>query len=103
SAGNPPSLPPFSLIARLNASRMSAPIAALGPDSVLTNPIFTLSAAWAATQPSSIPASASLRMSLLPEFFSALHTRNPHLLVDDAAALDDQLSVELDAAVAPVD
>jgi hypothetical protein len=34
-------LPPFSLIARLKASRMSAPIEAFGPDSVLTKPTLT--------------------------------------------------------------
>jgi hypothetical protein len=60
SAGRPPSLPPFSLIARLNASRMSLPIAAFGPDRVLTNPIFTLSAASAAKQVSAATSTAKV-------------------------------------------
>src|SRR3954470_24752687 len=47
SAGRPPSLPPFSLIASWNASRMSTPRAPAGPESVLTNPTFTLLAPWA--------------------------------------------------------
>ena len=35
-----------------------------------------------------------------PEFGLALNTCNPHLLVDDPAAVDDHLAVELDGAVA---
>ena len=45
-------MPPFSFTARLKASRMSMPIEAFGPDSVLMNPTFTLSAAFAVNAPS---------------------------------------------------
>ena len=47
SAGSPPSLPPLSLTASRKPSRMSTPRAEEGPDSVLTKPTLTLSAAWA--------------------------------------------------------
>src|SRR5690348_7935518 len=47
SAGRPPSLPPFSLTASRKPSRMSMPSADDGPESVLTRPILTLSAAAA--------------------------------------------------------
>jgi hypothetical protein len=42
-------LPPFIFTASWNASRMSTPIAALGPESVLMKPILTRSAACALT------------------------------------------------------
>src|SRR5579871_4885128 len=45
SAGSPPSLPPFILTASWKPSRMSTPMAAFGPDSVLKNPILMRSAA----------------------------------------------------------
>ena len=45
SAGRPPSLPPFSFTPSRKPSRMSMPSADDGPDSVLTKPILTLSAA----------------------------------------------------------
>ena len=45
SAGRPPSLPPLSLTASRKPSRMSTPSADDGPDSVLTKPTLTLSAA----------------------------------------------------------
>jgi hypothetical protein len=61
SAGRPPSLPPLSFTARLKASRMSMPIEAFGPDSVLMNPTFTLSAAFTANAPSiAIPTNSFL-------------------------------------------
>src|SRR6185503_8845170 len=47
SAGRPPSLPPWSFTASRKPSRMSMPSADDGPDSVLTKPTFTLSAAAA--------------------------------------------------------
>ena len=47
SAGRPPSLPPLSFTASWKPSRMSTPSADDGPDSVLTKPTLTLSAAKA--------------------------------------------------------
>jgi hypothetical protein len=47
SAGSPPSLPPFIFTASRKPSRMSMPSADDGPDSVLTKPTLTLSAAAA--------------------------------------------------------
>ena len=51
SAGSPPSLPPDSFTASRKPSRMSTPSPADGPDKVLTNPTFTLSAAWTGVSP----------------------------------------------------
>ena len=41
SAGSPPSLPPFIFTASMNASRMSTPRLADGPDKVLMKPTLT--------------------------------------------------------------
>src|SRR4051812_41056916 len=83
-------------MARLNPSRMSMPMEAFGPDSVLMKPILTLSAALA---PIAI-ARASPPMivrTLSPLSLFALHA---HAFVRDLAALDDDLAVELNGAVA---
>src|SRR6266513_3309320 len=94
SAGTPPSLPPLSFSARLKPSRMSPPIAAFGPDSVLTNPTFTLSAASAARTKRRIATKNSFLM---------ISTRLPgdlHSGIDDAPVLDDPAPIELHRAVA---
>src|SRR5256885_13981705 len=75
---------------------MSLPIDAFGPGRVLMKPIFTLSAAcptMAAARPITRTI-ARMRLPLPLVAFSA------HLVVDDLAALDDDLAVELDRAVA---
>src|SRR5919108_5787507 len=63
SAGTPPSLPPFSFTASWKASRISTPSAALGPDSVLTKPTRTLSAACT---PNAAAAAIAARMLFIP-------------------------------------
>src|SRR5262245_45243962 len=89
---------------------MSEPIAAFGPDSVLTNPTFTLSAPCA-DKASAKPAAAQSVLIITPPtnikknrgqtpISSALHPGDPHLLVGDPAALDDHFPVELHGAVA---
>src|SRR3954468_3380498 len=75
---------------------MSLPIDAFGPDRVLMNPIFTLSAACTAMAAAS-PIARTIARMLLPLSLFAL---NAHLVVDDLAALDDDLAIELDRAVA---
>src|SRR5205085_4241931 len=82
--------------ARLNASRISVPIDALGPDNVLMNPTFTLSAACAVNAAAIAAANTMLRM-LPPLPWFAL---DAHLFVDDSAALDHHFAVERDGAVA---
>src|SRR3989441_5519611 len=94
SAGRPPSLPPLSFSARLKPSRMSPPIAAFGPDRVLTNPTFTLSAAPAGRTKKTI----AIRNSFL--MISARLPADLHSGIDDAPVLDDLAPVQLHRAVA---
>src|SRR5436309_13589833 len=73
---------------------MSPPIAAFGPDSVLTNPTFTLSAA---------PAGRRKRRIAIRNSFLMVSTRLPadlHSGIDDAPVLDDLAPVQLHRAVA---
>src|SRR5437763_11920004 len=75
---------------------MSLPIDAFGPDRVLMNPIFTLSAACTAIA-ATRPIARTIARIVSPLSLFAL---DAHLVVDDLAALDDDLAVELDRAVA---
>src|SRR5689334_800604 len=60
-------------------------------------PTFTLSAAWTAIAAANAAAPTMLRIAPPPLSNLAL---DAHPLVDDLAALDDQLSVKLDGAIA---
>src|SRR5437762_496509 len=73
---------------------MSPPIAAFGPDSVLTNPTFTLSAAPAGRTKKRIAISNSLLM------VSARFPAHLHRAIDYAPALADLAPVQLHRAVA---
>src|SRR5437879_9719592 len=73
---------------------MSPPIAAFGPDSVLTNPTFTLAAA---------PAGRTKRRIAIRNAFLMISTRLPsdlHPGIDDAPVLDDPAPIELHRTVA---
>jgi hypothetical protein len=61
SAGRPPSLPPLSFNARRKPSRMSTPSADDGPESVLTKPTLTLSAACAGSADAAAPKARATR------------------------------------------
>src|SRR6266850_332411 len=73
---------------------MSPPIAAFGPDSVLMNPIFTLSAASAGRTKKRITIKNTFLM------ISARLPGDLHSGIDDAPVLDDSASIELHRAVA---
>ena len=64
SAGRPPSLPPLSLSASRKPSRMSTPSADDGPESVLTKPTLTLSAALAGSARRAVTARMASRAAL---------------------------------------